>query len=91
MTHDTDDIVKVATGTLVEVETWREALIEAGYNARVVGDHLTAGMGTAIPGSVELWVHRGSAEAAEELLRREEKRVHERHAKDRLVSEPRPH
>jgi hypothetical protein len=32
---------------------------------RVVGDDLTAGLGTALPDSVELWVFRADAEAAE--------------------------
>ncbi len=57
MTTDADDIVKVATGTLAEVEAWGVALRSAGIECRVVGGYLTAGLGTAIPGSAELWVH----------------------------------
>lgn len=56
MFNDTDDIVKAATGTLVEMNELAGRMQDAGIPCRVVGDDLTAGLGTAIPGSVELWV-----------------------------------
>ena len=68
MSHDPDDIVKVASGDLMEVKTWQEHLEKSGVQANVVGDNLSAGFGSALPGSVELWVHRSQAEMAEKLL-----------------------
>jgi len=50
------DVVKFATGTLVEMEALREALADAGVSAQVVGDELATGLGSTLPGSVELWV-----------------------------------
>ena len=58
MSHDPDDVVRVAAGPMVQVEIWQGLLREAGIVSQVVGTDLTAGFGTAIPGSVELWVHR---------------------------------
>ena len=68
LTQHSDDVVKVATGTLVQVQAWGDVLRAAGVEARVVGDNLTAWLGTALPGSVELWVHRADAEAAEAAI-----------------------
>ena len=65
MTRHTDDLVKVAAGALIEVRAWADVLQGAGILYRVVGDDLTAGLGTALPESVELWVFRADAEAAE--------------------------
>ena len=69
MTHNPDDIVRVADGPLVQVEIWQGVLREAGIVSQVVGTDLSAGLGTAIPGSVELWVHRSDAVRAEDVLR----------------------
>jgi hypothetical protein len=44
-------------------------LNEAGIESRVVGTELTAGLGTAIQDSIELWVHKGDAEKALAALR----------------------
>jgi hypothetical protein len=68
MTTLPDDIVKVADGSLAEVEAWGVALRAAGIECRVVGDHLTAGFGSAIPGSAELWVHHLHAAIARDIL-----------------------
>ena len=63
-----NDIVCVARGSWSQVEFWHELLEAAGIESRVVGDNLTAGLGTALPGSVELWVHSADAEAAEAAI-----------------------
>lgn len=68
MTQRTDDLVRVATGPLPQVEVWREVLADRGVACRVVGDHLATGLGTALPGSIELWVHRADAAAAEAAI-----------------------
>jgi len=64
MTADPNDLVRVGAGTLIQVQLWHDRLSVAGIESRVVGDNLTAGLGTIIPGSVELWVHRAHAVAA---------------------------
>lgn len=68
MTADENDIVCVARGSLSQVQTWHDLLRVARIESRVVGDNLTAGLGTALPGSIELWIH--SAAAAETALAR---------------------
>lgn len=72
MSHDPADVVRVAAGPLVQVEIWQGLLREAGVVSQVVGADLTAGLGTAIPGSVELWVHRSDATRAEAVLKNAE-------------------
>ena len=66
---DTDDIVMLARGEMPQVEVWNAALADEGIAGRVVGEDLSAGLGSAFPGSVELWVHRSDAERAAEVLR----------------------
>jgi hypothetical protein len=68
MSADPDDLVRVYTGPLTQVEYKRELLELAGIEAQVVGDNLAAGLGTAMPDSVELWVHRADAAAAETAM-----------------------
>jgi hypothetical protein len=69
--------VKVATGSLVAMEMYQRELKEAGIPSKVVGLNLEASFGTAIPNSIELWVHRSDAErAASEIERLEAERGH---------------
>ena len=68
MSKDQEDVVRVATGSAAEVGAWAAILRGAGIDCRVVGGHLTAGLGTAVPGSVELWVRRAAAKDAEVAL-----------------------
>ena len=68
MTQHSDDLVMVAAGALIEVRVWADVLQGAGIMYRVVGDDLTTGLGTALPDSVELWVFRADAGAAEAEL-----------------------
>jgi Putative prokaryotic signal transducing protein len=58
------DVVKFATGTLVEMESLREALADAGVTANIVGDELTAGLGSTLPGTIELWVREADVAKA---------------------------
>ena len=64
MTADTNDLVRVAAGSLAEVQFWHDLLREAGIESQVVGDNLAAGLGSALPESVELWVRRAAAVTA---------------------------
>jgi len=74
MTDDPNEVVTVFRGTLVEVEAFQQVLGDAGIESKVVGDELTASFGTAIPGSVELWVHQKDAEKAAAAIKRDEER-----------------
>ncbi len=68
MVNGSDDVVKAATGTLVEMNELAGRMQDAGIHCRIVGDDLTAGLGTAIPGSVELWVMTHDAERAAKVI-----------------------
>lgn len=72
MTRAPDDVVKVAAGEQVVMELYRQRLADEGIEAKTLGDRLEASFGTAIPGSIELWVHRGDLARAEEAIRRME-------------------
>lgn len=67
------DVVKFATGTLVEMEALREALADAGVSSNIVGDELTAGLGSTLPGSIELWVKEGDVAKARAAVNEYEK------------------
>lgn len=69
MTPSPDDVVKVADGSLVQVELWKQTLTDAGIDAKVVGEQLSAGLGSALPDSVQLWVHRNDLSRAEAAIR----------------------
>ena len=68
-THDEHDVVKVYAGSMVTAELYQQALKEAGVESRVVGLSLSAGIGTAIPDSVELWVKSEDAEKARAAIK----------------------
>jgi hypothetical protein len=72
MTTDPKDVIRVAAGERARVEVYRQALTDAGVDCRVVGDELAAGLGTALPGSIELWVHRADAQRAAAAVARVE-------------------
>jgi hypothetical protein len=63
-----DDIVRVASGNLVQVEMWQVRLKEAGIESRVVGDDLYSSVGSILPGSVELWARERDLQRAQEIL-----------------------
>lgn len=67
----TGEVVRLASaGSLGEAHAWRAALQQAGIRCRVVGDYLTAGLGSAVPNmSPEVWVQREDLEKAEKVLR----------------------
>ena len=67
MIINSDDVVKVATGTLIEMTSLAELLKDEGIVCRVVGDDLTAGLGSTMPGSVELWVSAADANRANKI------------------------
>jgi Putative prokaryotic signal transducing protein len=69
----TTDVVKLTTGTLVEMEALREALADAGVSSQIVGDELTAGFGSTLPGSIELWVKTGDVAKAKAAVAEYEK------------------
>ena len=72
MTPDPTDVVKLAGADHVTIELYRNELAAEGIDAKVLGESLEASFGTAISGSVELWVNRGDAERAAAVIRRME-------------------
>jgi hypothetical protein len=64
MNPDPNEVVSVFRGTTVEAETFQQVLADAGIEGKVVGEALTASFGTALQGSVELWVHQKDADKA---------------------------
>jgi hypothetical protein len=72
MSRDPNDVVKVFAGTLIDVESNKELLAELGIQSNVVGSDLSSSFGSALPGSVELWVHCSDAEKATAAIKRDE-------------------
>jgi hypothetical protein len=68
MKDDPKDLLRVSTGSLTLVQLMHGLLENAGIESCLVGDNLAAGLGTALPDSVELWVHRSDAAAAEAAI-----------------------
>jgi hypothetical protein len=73
MTADPNEVVKVYSGPLVAVEAYKQALSDAGIECKMTGDSLLASFGTAVPGAVELYVHRRDFEKAVAAIERYEK------------------
>ena len=91
MTEKSDEIVFVASGSLTKVEIWHEMLLAAGIKFRIAFDKLAGGFEMVYPNTVELWVHRAYAKAAEDtisVLDKDYRRsaVHPIKAHDPLVS-----
>ncbi len=70
--NPTDEVVKVAYGELVDIGMYQQALSEAGIESKVVGEQLDASFGSALMGSMELYVHESEAERALAIIRRVE-------------------
>ena len=64
-----DEVVKVAYGELVDIEMNQQALAEAGIQSHVVGQNLDASFGSALVGSMELYVRESDTERALEIIR----------------------
>ena len=67
--HPDEEIVMVVSGELVRVEMCKAALQDAGIDAKVVGNELDTGLGTALSGSVELWVSKDDEAKAVEVIK----------------------
>jgi hypothetical protein len=72
MATETRDVVRVASGEMVTIELYQQALSEAGIESKVVGDALGSSFGTAIQNSIELWVKEEDAEKAVAAIKRME-------------------
>ena len=64
MSVDPQEVVRVYSGPLFEVEAYQQVLKEAGIESKVVGTDLSAGLGSALPATIELWVHQGDGDRA---------------------------
>ncbi|HEV3386004.1 MAG TPA: hypothetical protein VG097_14390 [Gemmata sp.] len=93
MSHDPNDVVKVYAGPLETVESYREVLMDAGIESRIVGTALTSVFGNAIPDTVELWVHQGDIEKAKTAIetyeRQSKEEAHPRHSHPTDAPKPR--
>lgn len=67
-----DEVVRVAYGELVDIEMYQQALAEEGIESKVVGQDLDASFGSALLGSMELYVRESVAERALAIIRRVE-------------------
>lgn len=72
MSNDPNDVVKIAAGNMVAMELYKQELVEEGIDAKVLGESLEASFGTAIPTSVEIWVHRSDVPRALAIIRKME-------------------
>ncbi|MFO0825488.1 MAG: hypothetical protein U0792_20605 [Gemmataceae bacterium] len=64
MSRDPNDVVRVYSGPLSEVEMYQQVLREAGIESKVVGTDLSAGMGSVLSNPIELWIHSGDMDKA---------------------------
>ena len=94
MTLDPNEVVKVYGGPFVDAEAYQLALEDAGIESKVVGDALLASFGSAIPNSIEVWVHQKDAEKAVAVIKKyEEERSqaeHENQHHPRPTDDPKP-
>jgi hypothetical protein len=82
MSEQHDEVVKVASGELVLMQIYQQALGDAGIDGRVVGDDLEASFGSAIQNSIDLYVKEEDFERAEKVLEKlEQERA--RHPRER--------
>jgi hypothetical protein len=79
MTRDPDDVVRVYSGPLVDVEAYQQVLTEAGIESKVVGTDLGASFGSALQNSIELWVHQGDLEKAVAAVKEHDEEKARRH------------
>ena len=69
MTPDPNEVVTVFSGSLVDVEAYKEVLAEAGIESKMTGEALLASFGSAIPGAIELYVHQRDLDKAVEAIK----------------------
>jgi hypothetical protein len=66
--RDPHDVVRAFSGPIEIVEAHKVTLLEAGIHCTVVGTDLSAGFGTVMPSSIELWVNREDLAKVEDLI-----------------------
>lgn len=69
-TQSEHDVVRVYSGPVVTVELYQQALKDVGIESNVVGLDLAAGLGSALPASVELWVKSEDVDEATAAIQR---------------------
>jgi Putative prokaryotic signal transducing protein len=69
MTLDPNEVVTVYSGSLVDAQAYKQALADAEIESTMTGESLLANFGSAIPGSIELYVHQRDLERAKEAIR----------------------
>lgn len=70
--RDPHDVICVVTAqNPAQAHIFEQALLNAGIEAKVVGDYLDAGIGDVSSMRAEVWVHREDKEKAEHVLKHE--------------------
>ena len=94
MSSDKSDVVRVAAGEQPTIEFYKQALLEAGIEAHVLGTALAASFGSALQGSIELWVHEADAARAEGIIQgldsHHGKSASQKHLFPHPTSDPKP-
>lgn len=90
MSRTSDELVRVASGTAMEMELLKQQLVEEGIDVRIEGESLGIGLGTAIPGSVELIVMKPHEARARAIIGRIELSATEQPKFPHPVSDPKP-
>jgi hypothetical protein len=86
MSRDPQEVVRVFAGPLFEAEAYQQVLKEAGIESKVVGTDLSAGLGSALPATIELWVHQGDGDRAIAAIK-----YHNEQMGRREAGQPHPH
>lgn len=73
MNRDSEELVRVASGTMIEMELLKQQLVDEGLDVRILGEALGAGLGSAMLNSVELVVLESQADRARAIIEAEEK------------------
>jgi hypothetical protein len=88
MKNTSDDLEKIATGTLVDMNLLKDELESAGIFGRIVGDDLATGLGSTLPGSVELWVRLADAAHAATIMQRDAEHPQTQHGSHKKFPHP---
>jgi len=90
MSRDPNDVVRVYSGPLIDVEGYQQVLSESGIESKVVGTALTASFGSAISDSIELWIHNSDMEKAVAAIKLHEAEKGKKHPHEHTHPESDP-